>query len=248
QSDSMVVGGPAQTASHSEPMYSSSVRANLPIVVNNFPDSYAPWSPEDEYQMSKWNYYAHDVFHVYTTPTGNYGWGNDRFDLAGWPSSTDLQNVYGAPWGSTTLGTTFTRSIGGTIIEADIALNPAYSWTLDDEWVYNGGSAKCYRRTMTHELGHMHGMDHQFNYLSVMNYPPAQFRAFSFPLMDDAAGIRAEYPGNASSVTDLGVYLFYSAGYQSWADATIPSSVAAGGVLTVNNYQVENAGTTTIGT
>src|SRR6185436_14388302 len=98
QSDSMVVGGPAQTASHSEPMYSSSVRANLPIVVNNFPDSFAPWSPEDEYQMSKWNYYASDVFRVYTTPTGTYSWPDGVFDLDGWPSSADLLAVYGSGW------------------------------------------------------------------------------------------------------------------------------------------------------
>ena len=65
-------------------------KPNLPIVVNNLPDSFTPWSPEDEYQMSKWNYYASDVFRVYTTPTGSYGWPDGIFDLAGWPSSADL--------------------------------------------------------------------------------------------------------------------------------------------------------------
>jgi hypothetical protein len=227
--------------------YSFGHIAHLPIVVNNLPDSYAPWSPEDEYQMSKWNHYGNDVFRV--SPTDSYGWGDGHFDLVGWPSSTDLQNTYGEPWGATTLGVCFRRyDSGGWLIEADIAMNPAYSWTLDDEWVYNGGSARSFRRTMTHELGHMHGLDHQFNYLSVMNYPPAEFRAFSFPYTDDAEGIRAEYPANAVNRTDLAVYLHYASGYQSVSDATIPGSVTAGEVLTVNNYQVENVGTTTIGT
>src|SRR5262249_53970561 len=82
--------------------------------------------------------------------------------------------------------------------------------------------------------------------LSVMNYPPNEFRFFGFPFMDDAVALRAEYPGNAVSLTDYAIYLFYSDGYQSWTDATIPSTVAAGDVLTVNNYHIENVGTTTV--
>ena len=231
--------------------YSSFHRAHLPIVVDNFPDSFAPWSPEDEYQMSKWNYYAANVFRVYTTPSGTYGWGNGRFDLAGWPNSADLQSVYGDTWESmdNPLAVCFLQyDILGWIIEADIALNPAWSWTLDDEWVYDGSTARCFRRTMTHELGHMHGLEHQFDYLSVMNYPPAALRAFSMPFADDAEGIRAEYPANAVSITDLAIYLFYSSGSQSWTDATIPSSVAAGSTLAVNNYHLENVGTNAIAT
>jgi len=122
-------------------------KPNLPIVVNNFPASFTPWSPEDQYQMSKWNYYASDVFRVYTTPTGTYSWPDGVFDLAGWPSSADLQRVYGSAWDSNTIGVTFTRSSGSTIIEADIALNPAFSFTLDDEWIFNGpATCKAFAR------------------------------------------------------------------------------------------------------
>jgi hypothetical protein len=223
-------------------------KPNLPIVVNNLPNSFSPWSPEDEYQMSKWNYYAHDVFHVYTNPTSTFGWGDGVFDLDGWVDSATLQSVYGSPWGATTIGVTFTRSIGGTIIEADIALNPAYTFTLDDEGVYDGGSAQGFRLVMLHELGHMLGLDHNFGGMSAMNYFPSVFRAFTMPYMDDAAGIRALYPGNSVSRTDLGVYLYYASGAQSVTDATYPASVVAGSSLTVNNYTVENVGTTSIGT
>jgi len=229
--------------------YSTSHQAHLPIVINQFPSSFSPWSPEDQYQMSKWNYYASNVFRVYTTPTGTYGWPNGRFDLAGWPSSASLQSVYGTPWGSNTLGVTFLRyDSNGWIIEADVALNPAFSWTLDDEWVYDSGPAQSFRETMTHELGHVHGLDHQFNFLSVMNYSPAVYRAYATPFMDDAQGIRFEYPGNVVGLTDLAVYLFYSSGYQSWSDASIPATVVAGSTLTVTNYHIENVGTTTIST
>src|SRR5205823_6327939 len=98
--------------------YSTSHQVHPPIVVNNFPSSFAPWSPEDQYQMSKWNYYASNIFRVFITPTGVYGWPDGVFDLAGWPSSADMERVYGYPWPSNVLGGTFTRWDGwGWIIE-----------------------------------------------------------------------------------------------------------------------------------
>ncbi|HXI22606.1 MAG TPA: Calx-beta domain-containing protein [Pyrinomonadaceae bacterium] len=252
-----VLSGPDRTAPYGNaivPNYVTSGKtANLPIVVNNFPASFTPWSPEDQYQMSKWNYYASDVFHVYTSPTGTYSWTDGVFDLAGFPSSADLQSVYGSTWDSNTIAVTFLRynlfNLGSTIVEADIAINPAFGFTLDDEWVFNGsGNVQSFRLTLLHELGHMHGLNHQFNYLAVMNYFPAFYRFFGLPYMDDAQGIRAEYPSNAVNRTDLGVYLYYETGFQSVSDATYPSSVVAGGSLTATNYHVENVGTNTIST
>ena len=242
------------------PNYVTSHEAIPPIIVNNFPSWIWP-SPEDQYQMSKWNYYA-DIFRVYTTPTGTYGWPDGVFDLAGFPSDADLQRVYGATWycGSSciTLGETFRRydllGFGSTIIEADIALNPNANWTLDDEYVFSGGPVNSFRQTMTHELGHMHGLDHNFTFLACMNYlEPGNYRAFSFPYADDAAGIRAEYPSNAVGVTDLAIYLYYESATCSnlnncVSEATYPGGVTAGGSLTVNNYHVENVGTSTIAT
>lgn len=215
-------------------------------VINQLPASLAPWSPEDQYQMSKWNFFS-DIIRVYATPRGYYAWPDNVNDIDGFPPNSDMQRVYGYTWGSGTIGITFYRTSGSTILEADVALNPYYSWTLDDEWVYNGGGAMAYRATMTHELGHEHGMNHQFNFLSVMNYSPGVYRMFGFPYMDDAEAIRANYPSRAAVRTDLAVYLYYSTGYQSWSDASFPGSVLAGDSFFINNYHVENAGTTTIG-
>ena len=184
------------------PLYGSSHQAHLPIVVNGLPHSFTPWYPDDEYQLAKWNYYG-DVFRVYPTPTGTYAWTDGVFDVDGWPSDADMQSVYGFGWycgaNCTTLGVTPLRWDGnGWIIEADNALNPAVSWTLDDEWVFDGSAAKSYRQTMIHEFGHMHGLDHNFNFLALMNYmQPNYYRHYALPFMDDAAGIRAEYPGAA---------------------------------------------------
>lgn len=227
------------------PQYSWVGPPNAPVVINQFPPAFAPWSPEDQYQMSKWNHLASDLFRVFVTPTGTYGWPNDRFDLAGWPSSADTQRVYGYTWGADTLGITFYR-MTDRIIEADIALNPAFGWTLDDEWVYDGSTARSFRRTMFHELGHVFGLQHNFDFLSVMNYAPSAFRAYGIPFMDDAEGVRSAYASRVPARTDLGVYLFRSTGYQSWAETPLPSQVVAGDSFFVNNFHVENAGTNAI--
>ena len=72
--------------------------ANLPIVVNQFPPALAPWSPEDQFQMSSWNHYASDVFRVSATPTDTWAYGNGVFDLAGWPDSVVMNQQFGVTW------------------------------------------------------------------------------------------------------------------------------------------------------
>jgi hypothetical protein len=243
----IVTGEPtAATSDRVGAQYTWSGPASAPIVVNQFPASFAPWSPEDQFQMSKWNHYASDVFRVLVSPTGTYGWPNGRFDLAGWPSSADTQFVYGYTWEATTLGITFQR-ITHQIIEADIALNPAYSWTLDDEWVFDGSSAIGFRQTMIHELGHMWGLEHNFGWLSLMNYFPAQYRAYGLPFSDDAEALRTAHPSRVVGRTDLGVYLFWWNEFLGTVrDTSFPASVVAGDFMPVNTFHVENAGTATI--
>jgi hypothetical protein len=191
-----------------------------------------------------------EVFHVFDTPKETWAHGDGVFDLAGWPDSNTMKQQFGSTWED--LGNpwaeTFRRWNGNTIIEADIALNPAQTWTLDDEAVYDGSGFRSFRRTMTHELGHMMGFGHEFNFLSVMNYPPDNYRPFPVPFMDDAEGIRQRYPAQKVETTDLGIYLFYSAGSMNWLQADFPSSVVAGSLFTVTNYQLENVGTRAVGT
>ncbi|WP_395681994.1 hypothetical protein [Dokdonella sp.] len=183
-----------------------------PAVINNFPDSFAPWSPEDEYQMSRWNRYGGGVFNVYVTPTGTWAWNNDRFDLAGWPDDATMTAQFGEPWGATTLGITYSRWFGtGPIVEADLALNPAYCWTLDERAATNSADG-CwgFRQTMTHELGHMWGLQHPWEtqdvwWDSVMNYSPKEYR---LPLLfaDDTNAVRAAFGGPAIHDALLSLY------------------------------------------
>lgn len=228
--------------------FATSGAADLPIVINQFPASLTPWSPEDQFQMSSWNHYASDVFRVMAEPSGTWAYGNGVFDLAGWPDSDAMERQFGSTWADldNAWAVCFRRMSGNKIVEADIALNPAQTWTLDDEALYDGSGFRSFRRTMTHELGHAWGLDHQFNFLSVMNYPPNTYRPFPLPFMDDAEGIRQNYASRRVETTDLGIYLFYSAGTQSWRQATFPSSVVAGSALTVTDYHLENVGTRTV--
>lgn len=251
------------TGATSPPNWSTNHQAHLPIVVNQFTPAMGAWYQEDQYQMSKWNSYAADVFHVYLAGgTGTYAWGDGVFDMSGWMNDAQRQATYGSTWycgsGCTGLAVTFMRyDGGGWIIEADIALNSGVSWTLDDEWVFDGSPAIGFRQSMIHELGHMHGLNHNFGGVALMNYfEPGNYRYYAFPFMDDAAGIRGEYPANAVAQTDLAAYLFHENGicydgttfYNCISEASYPASVLAGGSLTVNNYHVENVGTTVIST
>lgn len=230
------------------PNYSFPRVANLPITVNNFRSTFTPWSPEDQYQLSKWNFYG-DIFRVSTNPTGGWAWRDGRFDLCGFPSSADMQSQFGAPWDANTIGICYTTwNSSNVIVESDIALNPAFSFTLNDEWVYDGASARSFRQVLLHELGHMWGLAHQTNFLSIMNDSQSVFRFHAFPYMDDAEAIRAAYPSASVGRADLGVYLRYSNGTQSIVDMIFASSVTAGSDLTFSNYHIENLGTTTITT
>jgi hypothetical protein len=223
------------------PKYSVLGRAAVPIVVNQLPRSFTPWSPEDEYLMSRWNYYS-EIFRVRTTPGNSYAWPDGVFDLTGFPSSADLQRVYGRGWASNELGVTVLRYSGNLLVEADVSLNPAFAWTMNQEAIYSSTtSAQSYRQTMLHELGHMFGAEHNFNALSIMNYMPAAFRAYALPYNDDAEAIRAVYGG--PSRTDLGIYLYRANGFRSVTDATFPTAATAGTAITIRGFHLENVGT-----
>jgi len=237
----------ASSARSSDPsQFRSFGYANLPITFNQLPSAIVPWFPVDQHMMSVWNIYVPALFRVYATPTGNYAFGNNRFDVCGWPSSSDLLSVFGHRWQTNEVGVTFSRQSGSRIVEADIALNPAFNWTLNDLAVYLGTTtAMSFRQTMLHELGHAWGADHEFNRLATMNYLAQWVRGNAVLYADDAASVRARYPLAASRISDMAVYLYRYAGLQSVTTSEYPSSAWTGTSITIKNVTVENVGTIT---
>ena len=233
-------------------------RITPPAVIDGFPHDWTPWYPEDEYQMASWNQYGGDIFNIYTTPTGDWAWGNNRFDLAGWPSNDTMIAQFGEGWGATTLGITYRRWVGdGPIIEADTALNPAYCWTLDERAATNGADA-CwgFRQTMRHELGHSWGLDHPWEtqavwWDSIMNYSPKNFR-FAQLFADDTNAVRTAFGGPGIHDALLSLYTTtydtsggtQSAAYTPTQQYTL--SLRHGTDLSAwigNQFKIENLGT-----
>jgi hypothetical protein len=229
-------------------------RANRPIVINQLPSNFSV-SPHDQNMMSIWNRYAANLFRVRVTPTGTWAWRNGVFDLAGFPSNTSMQNQFGYTWGATTLGICFSRWTTGPIIEADIALNPAYSWTTNERIGTTQGSAQSFRQTMLHELGHAWGLKHPWEsqnlwWDSVMNYAPQAYR-FAHLFSDDTAAVRNGFPG--TTLRDLLISGYRTRDNTSSNNPTYlagkptPSTVIAGNTFSLtNSIKIENTGTTAI--
>jgi hypothetical protein len=223
------------------------------VQFNQLPHSFSV-SPHDEYMMATWNKYA-DLFRVYAQPTGTWAWANGVFDLAGFPSNAQMTSQFGQTWSAGTLGITFYRWTSGPIVEADIALNPAYSWTVDERLATRPGNPNSFRHTMLHELGHSWGLHHPWEtqnvwWDSVMNYAPTEFRLATLQA-DDTTAIRTAYPG--ISIHDVIV-----SGYRTkddpasnharyYAAKPTPTSLKAGKSFSLtNSIKVENGGTDNI--
>ncbi|MEW6322942.1 MAG: fibronectin type III domain-containing protein [Acidobacteriota bacterium] len=204
------------------------------------------WMGLERTEMDKWGYYA-DVWDV-RAPADFFYPRDGVVDLAGWQPSSNLLQAFGYAWEPNVVGITFSYTLGLLIVDATVALNPAYAWTTNDAAIYRGDSAAIsFAFTMLHELGHVVGLDHSFFRLSVMNYPPIGFDAAAMVYRDDAVGLRALYPTRAVPRTDIGVHLYWHGpGAGDFRDAAFPASVSAGSAFSINNWVIENTGTTTV--
>lgn len=224
------------------------------ITFNQLPLTWA-WSPYDQHQMAHWNQYG-DIFRVFQTPTGTWAWTNNRYDLAGFPSDADMQNQFGAAWGATTLAICYSRWFGnGPIVESDVALNPAYDWTLDDAFgTEDASSPWSFRQSLLHELGHSWGLQHPWEtqnvfWPSTMNYGPKWARDPALH-SDDTAAIRSVYPGLTQHDGSLAMYrttdssssnhASYSPSFTTFASYTHGQSIGFTGAVTLQNLGTTN--------
>jgi hypothetical protein len=228
--------------------------AHRPIVVNPLLPG-TPFSPADQEQMAYWNVYAGDLFRVSANPTATWSYGNGVFDLAGFPSEQQMTAQFDVSWGdlgSGVLGVAFVRRSNGAVVEADVALNPAKAWTLDDVEATTRGGAYSFKEVITHELGHVWGLDHPFEtqeawWDSVMQYKVKIFY-LGMICADDAMAVRNAFPPGVSIRDGLvSSYVTYWDGvYLPTYDPAAPrsSNAKAGGSFNLNGpIKIENVGT-----
>lgn len=128
-----------------------------PIVFNPLPDS-SPFAPYDQQQMAYWNVYQPDLFRA-GPATGTWSWGNGVFDIAGFPDDARMQAELGRPWPAGALAFSLFRARDGHTVEADIALNPAHAWTLDEAEATRPSFPPSFRQVILGFLGKAWGLE-----------------------------------------------------------------------------------------
>jgi hypothetical protein len=247
----VIDGSPAWTA----PRWHYGPTVNFPVVYDEFPHDWT-WSPHDQAQMVLWNAVVNgNLFLVSNSQLGTWSWGNNRFELVGWPSNQTMIDQFGQGWGANTLAVAWSRWVGNVIVEVDIAMNPAYCWTLDDRHAADpGSSCWSFRRTMLHELGHGWGLDHPFEtqnvwWDSAMNYPPKPQRQARLSA-DEIIAIRNRYggPAGASHLISQWRTADNATSNHALYTPSLSSSVTLrhGQNLAVGGFQIENLGTTNL--
>jgi hypothetical protein len=230
-------------------------KPTAPIVINQLLPG-TPFSPLDQYQMSAWNTYGKNLFRVHANPTAQWAFGNGVFDLAGFPDDAAMVQQFGRGWGRDVLGVTWLRFNSVRIVEADIALNPAFLWTPSEEvGTQIFGDFHSFNQTMLHELGHVWGLRHPWEtqdvwWDSVMNYAPKAYRAAKL-FADDTTAVRKAFPGTKLRDALISSYVTQDSPDSQHA-AYFPvrpasSLVFAGSALLLTgSLQIENTGTSKI--
>ena len=212
-----------------------------PIVFTPLPED-SSFSPYDQQQMAYWNTYHPDLFRV-GPPTGIWKVGNGVFEI-GFPDSSAFD------WPEGGISAIAWRMQNGHIVEADIALNPAVPWTLDEDAATRPDGPHSFREAILGHLGEAWGMRvviglHQNVPESVVGLKPQQYRLATL-FSDDTAAVRAAFGG--TPVRD-GLISSYLARPSPLFPDYIPSrpsvpSVRRGGSFTLTGpIKIENPGT-----
>ena len=229
--------------------------AKPPVVVNPLPpdSAFAPW---DQGAMAYWNRYAGDLYRVTATPSSTWAFGNGISDIAGFPDSQTMSLQFGNGWyeiGSAVLAVTFTRKQNGVLLEADVAFNPAWTWTTDELAGMGHNQLYPFQEVALHELGHVWGLKHPWQYQqvgwdSVMNYKSKLYYQEEL-FADDTAAVRAAFPpgvalrdGLISSYTTYYDAFEHGPEYTS-VHPTVDTVRAGGSFGLTSNIKLENTGT-----
>ncbi len=150
----------------------------------------------------------------------------DRTNVFGWGLLTDEMAGYGAY-------TVWWYDATHAMIDADTVINTALSWSLTNV-----------EAIMTHELGHVIGLNHSDQSASVMFANPYHTAAYQRVLRgDDASGCAALYGASVNADSNRAM---------NWAEQTFPQmfapSPAQSGSFNGYNYRYYPSTTTYLGT
>ncbi len=228
--------------------------AVLPIVFNTLLPG-TPFEGVDEQEMAKWNRHAGDLFEVASAPTPSWSFGNGVFDVAGFPDEAALTRGLGRGWGSAlAISIAAWRIQDGHIVEADIAFNPAQSWSLDDAETARQGGPLPFRDALLHELGSAWGYQGLLDLFTPFDFPVVSrdsvqnLRAQEFRLAVllgvDAAAARSTYPGVTVRDGQISGYVVRPSELTPFYFPARPSvaSVRAGGRFILGPVKIENPG------
>ena len=124
----------------------------------------------------------------------------DRVNVFGWGVLTDEMAKYGAY-------TVWWRDGNAAIFDADVVINTSYAWSLQDV-----------ETVMTHEVGHVMGLNHSNLQASVMFASPYNSYEFQRTLRgDDASACAALYTASANADSNRAM---------NWAEQTFPQLLA----------------------
>ncbi len=220
-----------------------------PIVFNPLPDS-SPFAPHDQQQMAYWNVYQPGLFRA-APSTGAWSWRNGVFDIAGFPDDARLQAEFGRPWPPGAISFTVFSIRDGHTIEADIALSPAHSWTLDEAEATGPGLTLSFRHVILGILGRVWGLHASILSLDVPRGESAvligpQFYRLATLFSIDTEAVRTTF-GDAPLLDGLiSAYgIQPSPMFPSFLPSRpVPSSVKRGGKFSLATpIKIENTGT-----
>jgi hypothetical protein len=216
-----------------------------------------PFEGVDQQEMEKWNRYAADLFQV--SPAAiPWSFGNGVSEIVGFPSEAELQLVLGHGWGTGALSLVAWRVQDGHIVEADIAFNPAQSWSLDDVETSQQGGPLPFRDSLLGELANAWGDQGPVDPFDFPNFPvisrdsvkdirPQAFRQ-AVLLAEDAAAVRSTYPGTAVRDGLISSYVVLPSLLTPVYVEARPSAatVRRGGHFLLSSVKIENPGTMTL--
>lgn len=202
-------------------------------------DLFAPastWSGPAQSQLAEWNGVdttdnSHP-FRISTIPDYSFG-ALDGDNTMGFLDEAGLVGEYGLSYVGA-LAWTVCWENNDWYYECDMMLDPALPWSLAaDDWYW-------FRSTVLHEAGHIRGLDHENDVLSMLNTGTGMLLRDEILYMDDRYGVRL----NATTVSELDAVIYrkrHDGFWPQWMTMG-PTTIREGQAINLNGIYVENRG------